>query len=121
MGIATRAPSCIFECYNDDLGRMDPYKYYKYKAAQRNGLMRTDYLKIVAMCEMIAKDETKEQVQLSRKRGPYAPEEERYHRDSTGEVRKFGPRDTKWYHRHWAIKSFNVNSVAVSDAAMIHS
>ena len=41
-----------------------------------------DYLKMVAMCETIAKDESKEQVNLvKRDRGPYEPKEERVHRD----------------------------------------
>ena len=61
-----------------------------------------DYLKMVAMCETIAKDESKEQVNLvKRGRGPYEPKEERLHRDVySGEIRQFGPHDTEWYRRY---------------------
>ena len=104
MGIATRAPSCLFECYNGTTSSMDPYKYYQYRRSQRNGVRSLDILKMVAMCATIAKDESKEQARLhcsdKRKRGSRSSGEERLMRDADGQIRPFNAYDTDWYYRY---------------------
>ena len=105
MGIATRTPLCIFQCCDDDTGRMDPYKYHQYLRTQRDALTQTDHLKMVAMCETIAKDEAKKQAKLykplKRKKVRHEPREERLIRVNTdGWIRQFGARDTDWFNRY---------------------
>ena len=83
---------------------MDPYKYYQYRRSQRSGVRSVDYLKMVAMCATIAKDESKEQARLNgfakRKRGSPSPCEERLRRDADGHIRQFNAYDTDWYYRY---------------------
>ena len=88
MGLNTRAPTCLFQCYDDTKERMDPYAYWQYKRSQKESFTSMDYLKMVAMCETIAKDESEEQAKIiPRKRGTYEEKEERLYRDEdTGAI-----------------------------------
>ncbi|KAL7524074.1 hypothetical protein ACHAWF_000807, partial [Thalassiosira exigua] len=102
-----RAPSCLFECYDDDAARMDPYLFYLYKRKQKSVLVQDDYLKMVAMCEIIANEECKEhekqshQFKQKRKRENSEPHETRWYKDPIdGSLRQFGPWDTDWYRRY---------------------
>ena len=83
---------------------MDPYKYYQYRRSQRSGVRSVDYLKMVAMCATIAKDESKEQARLDgfakRKRASPWPCEERLRRDADGHIRQFNAYDTDWYYQY---------------------
>ena len=66
--------------------------------------MRNDYLKIITMCAMVAKEEAsnklivKEKHSGRKKRGPYVDKEPMLLLDLvTHQDRQFGLRDTEWY------------------------
>lgn len=105
-----RVPSCFLECYDQRKERLDPIKFYLYRRAQRNELERNDYLKIIAACEMDARDEEKEQAKSSGKKKKVAGAKRKYetssrriYRDPTdGSIKEFGPRDTEWFRMYVA-------------------
>ena len=98
------SPSCFAECYDDDSGRCDPYRFYQYRRSQRDGVVKNDFLKIITMCAMVAKEEAADELIVKEKhsgkkiRGPYAQKEPRLLLDPvTRQQRQFGPKDTAWY------------------------
>ena len=71
---------------------------------QRDGFMRNDYLKIITMCDMVAKEEAnnelieKEKHSGRKMRGPYTQKEPMLLLDHVAyQEWQFGPRDTEWY------------------------
>ena len=101
---AVRSPFCFVECYDDDTGRCDPYRWYQYRRSQRDGVVKNDYLKIITMCAMVAKEEAntelieKEKYGGGKKRGPYVKKEPRLLLDPvTRQERPFGiPCRSRW-------------------------
>mmetsp|Transcript_42182 Transcript_42182/g.89729 ORF Transcript_42182/g.89729 Transcript_42182/m.89729 type:complete len:227 (+) Transcript_42182:266-946(+) len=96
------APSCFYECYDADKQRLDPNKYYLYRRAQAEQLEKEDYLKIIAACEALAKEEEKHTKpppkRVSGRKRKSDPPTERIYRDpADGSIKKFGPHDTEWY------------------------